>query len=160
MQKLITFFMVIVIFVTGQSCQQKSVDQDVSDLLQKEETRTKVYEAIVSDQEKLQGFMDHMMQSDKAMSMMRDRPRMMHQMMGGQKGMGQMMRKDSAFRHNVMHKMVNIAAKDSAFCRNLNQSMMSNQQVRPMMKHMMQRHGHMNNGGNMRKGRNKENMMD
>jgi hypothetical protein len=166
MQKFTTLLLLILIFVAGQSCQQKSNEQDVSQLLEKEKTRTKVYDAIINNQDRRQGFMNHMMENDKARGMMRGNHGMMHQMIGGKTGMMNMMKSDSTFRYHMMDNMVNMAAKDSTFCRNLSETMMGNQQVMPMMKHMMQQHGHMNGGksmngnGHMDDGHHNEDMMN
>lgn len=159
MQKLIAFFMVAMIVGTGQSCQKQSGEQAISNLLEKEETRKMVYEEIVNDRERLQDFMDHMMQSRKTRGMMKNHPGMMHQMMGGKRSMKQMMKKDSGFRNTMMNSMVEMASKDSVFCRNLNRSMMNDQQVMPIMRQMMKRHGHMKNGGD-RKENDQDGMMN
>lgn len=85
------------------SCAQQA---DVNQMMQNEETREEVYEAITEDDQMMNEFMDHMQRSDRAMGMMRGHQHMMGSMMQDEGAFMNRMQNNPQFRDHMMNMMM------------------------------------------------------
>jgi hypothetical protein len=127
-------------FINLASCTQKI---DVSKLLDNYETRSDLFEAIVSDHDQMKSFMESMQSNEHAMEMMQGNYLMMENIM---KGSGiHMMMKDSTMMHNMMgNMMLNEKMMGDIIQMMNNEGMMSSECMQAMMKTMNDKAMHMN----------------
>ena len=129
-----TLIMIISIlgFVNLSSCTQKT---DVSKLLDNSETRSDIFEEIVSDHDYMMSFMESMQSNEHAMQMMQGDRMMMGNMMKG--GGMHMMMKDSMMMHNMMGNMMGNKKIMGNMMQMMNdEGMMSNECMQAIMKTM------------------------
>ena len=126
--------------LTLVSCNQKP---DVNKMLENQETKTEIFNAIVDNHDYMMGFMETMQNSDQAMQMMQ-----YDKMMKGKRM--QMMMKDSTMmksmmgNKNMMHNMMQHMMTDSTQMNSMMQmmhqkGMMSNECMSSYMKKMHQK---------------------
>ncbi|MCF8308841.1 MAG: hypothetical protein K9I68_07535 [Bacteroidales bacterium] len=140
----IGFLLVTTVFLALSSFGQKA---NVDKLLEKQETRTEIFNTIMNDHELMMDFMDAMQDNEHAMKMMRNKGHMMGNqgdmpMQGGhmmnQSQMQQMMKENPQQMHQMMGNMMDMYAEDSA----TRSTMMKQMKQHPDMMNMMMNHMH------------------
>ena len=132
-----TIFFLLVTFWTLNSYGQNN---KINGLLEKPETRTEIFNAIMNNHELMMEFMQSMKQNDHAMMMMQENNMMSHD--------GNMMMNNQMMGHNMMShdpklmgQMVSVYMNDSVACEQLTDSIMTHRGMMNMMMRKMYKNG-------------------
>ncbi|MEB2787193.1 hypothetical protein [Algoriphagus persicinus] len=118
------------------ACEQQG---DVSTMLENEESRNQIYEAIISDNEHSKQLMQAMMEDDNTQMMMKDNGKLMNMMMSDNEDM-----------MGMMSNMMNMAESDSSVCTHMMTLMKDKPNMMGQMMEMMHKEGMMDQETMMR----------
>jgi hypothetical protein len=133
------------------ACQQ----QDVSTMLENDDTRNEIFNTNISDHEYAEQLMTKMMEDDHTQMMMKGNEQMMNAMMSDNDQMTTMMKDKPDMMHSMMTKMMNMADSDSSMCAHMMTTMKGKPNMMGQMMDMMHKEGMMDKETMMR---NKKNM--
>jgi hypothetical protein len=122
------------------ACQQQG---DVSKMLENEESRNQIYEAIISDNEHSKQLMQAMMEDDHTQMMMKGNGEMMRMMMSDNENMKAMMKDNPEMMQGMTGNMMNMAESDSSMCANMISMMKDKPNMMAQMMEMMHKEGMM-----------------
>jgi hypothetical protein len=153
----ITTIFVAVLLLTVSGYSQNT---DVKALLSKPETKTEVFNAILSDHQFMTEFMTAMKGNEHAMMMMQNNNQMMvnkegtgmnkdNQMMG-HGDMMEMMKDNPEMMMNMMGNMMDMCEKDSLMCTNMANMMTDHPEMMQMCMEKMNEKGMMGTDGKMK----------
>lgn len=148
MKKILKTAMVFSLLILSFSaCQQQG---DVSKMLENEESRNQIYEAIISDNEHSKQLMQAMMEDDHTLMMMKDNGELMSMMMSENENMMGMMKDNPEMTQGMMSNMMNMAESDSSVCTQMITLMKDKPNVMGQMMDMMHKEGMMDKETMMR----------
>lgn len=114
MKKTLKSLLTIGLFaIIVSACQTQA---DTNSILENDETRKEIFNAIISNHEYSKGLMQGMMEDNHTQLMMKGSQEMMGMMMSDNKNMLNMMKDKPDMMHNMMGNMMNMADSDSLMC--------------------------------------------
>ncbi len=141
MKKILKAFFILVFFtIIIAACQPQP---DESAILENEETRNEIYEAIVADHGYSQEMMAKMMEDDHTQMMMKGNGEMMRMMMSDNEDMKAMMKDNPEMMQGMMGNMMNMADADSSMCTQMMTMMKDKPNMMGQMMEMMHKEGMM-----------------
>lgn len=145
MKNLIVLILSFTLFFHLTSCAQQA---NVEQMMQNEQTREEVYEAILEDDMMMNEFMDHMQQSDRAMGMMRGHQHMMGSMMQDEDAFMNRMENNPQFRNHMMNMMMNYRPMMQQMMTHMHQQGIISDECFQSMNQMMEQQGMMEENEN------------
>jgi hypothetical protein len=129
------------------ACEQQG---DVGKMLENEESRNQIYEAIISDNEHSKQLMQAMMEDDHTKMMMKGNGKLMNMMMSDNEDMMGMMKDNPEMMQGMMSNMMNMAESDSSVCTQMMTLMKDKPNMMGQMMDMMHNEGMMDQETMMR----------
>lgn len=139
MKNILNTMVTITLLIAALSaCKQ---NEDVSTLLENDDTRNEIFYTIISDQEYAEQLMAKMMDDDNTQMMMKGNQRMMGMMMSDNEDMKAMMKDNPEMMHGMMSNLMNMAEADSSMCVHMMTMMKDRPNMMGQMMEMMHKEG-------------------
>jgi hypothetical protein len=157
MMKTLTIAFSMMMFLTLNSYGQ---DKKITNLLEKEKSRTEIFNAILNNRELMMDFMQAMKGNEQAMTMMKENNQMMgmgnnmetgnHSKMMDHNKMMSMMKENPEMMQKMMANMMDKCEMDSAMCSNMANMMTDHPKMMKMCMQKMKEKGMMGTDGTMK----------